>query len=72
MNFDGERRLFVNAKKAPKTIEGLKSYRYPERDGQVLNESPIKENDDCCDSLRYFVVNYLDDDLDQKIITRAR
>jgi len=56
----GRTRLFFDEVNCPKTIDQHKMYRYPEKDGMIQNENPIKENDDSCDALRYFVVNILD------------
>lgn len=60
-NGRGQRRLFVD-ERCQKTIDGLKRYRYPEKDGIILNENPIKEDDDAVDSLRYFFINVMRDD----------
>jgi phage terminase large subunit len=70
--FDGTRHLYVNSEKCPKLIETIKNYRYNEKNGEIVNENPVKEDDDLADSLRYFFINYLDDDLDQTIVTRPR
>lgn len=58
-NGRGVRKLYIS-KNCPNTIDGVKMYRYPEKDGVVTNENPLKENDDCVDALRYFFVNKLD------------
>jgi len=59
-------RFFVDEKRCPKTIDGVKRYRYNEKDGQIINENPIKEDDDAVDALRYFFVNILDPNLRAK------
>ena len=46
-----------------KSIDGVKQYHYPEKNGQVTNEMPIKKDDDVVDALRYFVVNFMDENL---------
>lgn len=56
-------KFFVNEKKCPKSISGVKSYRYPEKDGKIQNENPIKKDDDACDMIRYFFVNRLDENI---------
>ncbi len=61
----GRVKLTVHSKKCPLTLDSIKNYRYPEREGIVLNENPIKENDHCCDALRYYAVVYHDSDFDQ-------
>lgn len=54
----GERKLYIS-KSCKKLIDGIKQYRYPERDGMIVNENPIKQDDDACDSLRYGIINLL-------------
>lgn len=61
----GMPRLFVNESACPKLIDAMKRYRYKEKDGIVLNENPLKEQDDPIDALRYFFVNILDRDYNQ-------
>lgn len=56
----GQRKLFIDEIKAPKSLDGLKNYSYPEKDGVIINENPIKKDDDTNDSIRYFFVNILD------------
>jgi hypothetical protein len=56
----GDKKLFINPEKCPLLLDSIKNYRYPEREGIILNENPVKENDDGNDSLRYFFVNFLD------------
>jgi hypothetical protein len=55
----GRRRLFVSAQ-CVKSIDGFRQYRYAEKDGMIVNENPIKVDDDAVDSARYFAVNFLD------------
>lgn len=52
-------RFYIDAS-CSKTIDQIKAYRYPEKDGIIVNENPVKENDDACDMLRYFFVNFVD------------
>lgn len=56
-NTAGLRRFFVSAN-CKKSIDGLKQYRYPEKDGVIVNENPIKKDDDAVDMIRYFFMNY--------------
>jgi phage terminase large subunit len=58
----GKRRFFI-APRCVKSNDGVKQYRYKEKDGMILNENPLKENDDAVDMIRYFFVNHLDDSL---------
>lgn len=60
-NVIGNARFFVDKKKCPEFINGVKRYRYAEKDGIIISELPIKENDDSMDETRYFFVNYLSD-----------
>lgn len=56
----GEKRFFVDTEKCPETIAGVKRYAYPEKDGVIQNENPVKIDDDAVDETRYFFVNILD------------
>lgn len=58
-NMKGMTKFYV-ASNCTKSIDGMKQYRYQERDGQILNENPIKKDDDAVDMIRYFFVNHLD------------
>lgn len=55
----GQQRFFVY-KNCKKSIDGLKRYKYAEKDGAIVNENPIKKDDDAVDSIRYFFVNVCD------------
>lgn len=59
-NVVGERRFFVDTEKCPETISGIKRYMFPQKDGVITNENPIKVDDDAADETRYFFVNILD------------
>lgn len=56
----GQRRFFIDETRCPKTLDGIRNYSYPEKNGVIQNENPIKRDDDCADALRYFFVNHLD------------
>ena len=56
-NSKGQRRLYLVEPKVPKTIDGLRNYSYAEKNGMLVNELPVKKDDDVCDSLRYYFVN---------------
>ncbi len=45
----------------PKSIDGMKQYRYLEKDGIIQNENPIKKDDDAVDMIRYFFINFMDE-----------
>lgn len=53
------RRFFIS-EICQKSIDGIKRYRYNEKDGIIQNENPVKEDDDAVDAIRYFYVNILD------------
>lgn len=61
LNGRGQRKLFID-KRCEKSIDGILNYSYPEKDGIITDESPLKKNDDCMDALRYYFVNRLDPD----------
>lgn len=57
-------RLFVGHN-CKMTLDSAKRYHYKEKDGMILNENPVKEEDDPVDALRYFFVNILDEEYTQ-------
>lgn len=59
LNGRGERRLYVAAH-CKRAIDGIKRYHYPEKNGVIVNELPIKKDDDVVDALRYFFINFMD------------
>lgn len=59
-NANGKIRFFVSDK-CPESIDGIKRYKYPEKDGKIQNENPSKEDDDAVDMIRYFFMYKLDD-----------
>ncbi len=64
-NGKGEAKFFVDPS-CKRTIDGIKQYRYQEKDGSIVNENPVKKDDDAVDCLRYFAVNILDPKLNDK------
>ena len=56
----GQVKLQFDKHNATKTIDQLKQYSYPMKDGKITDEKPIKINDHCCDALRYLIVNKFD------------
>jgi hypothetical protein len=58
----GRVRFFVDKDRCPETIAGIKRYAFPEKDGKVQSENPIKQDDDAVDETRYFFWNILDPD----------
>jgi len=59
-NGKGQTKFYVS-RNCAKSIDGLRQYRYAEKDGIILNENPVKLDDDACDMIRYFFVNFRDD-----------
>ena len=64
----GQAKFFISSN-CVKSIDGMKQYRYPEKDGIIQNELPIKKDDDAVDMIRYFFVNYLDRNIKPKTAT---
>lgn len=56
-NSKGINRLFFDEGKCPKTVDNVRNYSYPQKDGIIVNENPVKENDDPVDALRYYFWN---------------
>lgn len=68
----GERRFFVDKIGCPETINGVKRYRFPEKDGIIQNENPIKIDDDSMDETRYLFVNLFDINKEQPLVINKR
>ena len=66
-NGKGENKFYVS-RNCVKSIDGLRQYRYPEKDGIIQNENPVKLDDDACDMIRYFFVNYMDENVGQSAV----
>ena len=56
-NAKGVSRFFVDSVTCPKLLDNIKNYSYPQKDGTITDENPVKENDDAVDALRYYFVN---------------
>lgn len=56
-NSKGISRLVIDEVKCPKLVDNIKNYSYPQKEGVIVNENPIKENDDAVDALRYYFMN---------------
>lgn len=62
-NSKGISRLIIDEQKCPKLVDNIKNYSYPQKEGVITNENPVKENDDAVDALRYYIMNNHDDSL---------
>lgn len=62
----GQRKFYVDEVKCPKSLDNIRNYSYQEKNGIILNENPLKKDDDCVDGLRYFFVNHLDYNIDKQ------
>ena len=58
-NANGKIRFFVSSK-CSESIDGIKRYAYPEKDGIIQNENPLKVDDDAVDMIRYFFIYKFD------------
>ncbi len=67
-NSKGISRLFVDENRCPKLIDNLRNYSYPQKGGVITNENPIKDQDDCVDSLRYYMMNMHDSTLKENSV----
>lgn len=63
----GARRFYISDK-CKKSIDGMRQYRYPEKDGIIQNENPIKKDDDAVDMIRYFFVNFIEKRKESRVI----
>lgn len=58
-NSNGKVRFFVDELACPKHNDGIKRYSYPEKNGVIQNEVPVKKDDDEVDGIRYFFMNII-------------
>ena len=65
-NAKGQAKYFIDPK-CKQTIDGIQQYAYAEKDGEILNENPIKKNDDAVDMVRYYFVNRRDPELKTRV-----
>lgn len=52
-------KLIVDEIKCPKSLDSIKMYKYPVKNGIISNENPEKLADDPCDAIRYFFENFV-------------
>jgi hypothetical protein len=55
----GQSKFIVDEVRCPKTIDSIKMYKYPTKNGMISNENPEKMADDPVDAVRYFFENYI-------------
>lgn len=58
-NSKGVRRFYITSA-CPRSIDGMLNYSYQSKEGIILNENPVKKDDDAVDMIRYFFVNQFD------------
>lgn len=59
----GQTRFYVDEQKCPRTVDAMRKYSYPVKDGVIQNENPVKRDDDLNDETRYFFINRLASDI---------
>lgn len=55
----GQGRFLVDEIRCPKSLDSIKQYKYPVKNGIISNENPEKLLDDPCDAVRYFFMNFI-------------
>lgn len=56
-NAKGLTRFFIDEGRCPKTVDNLRNYSYPQKNGVITNENPEKKDDDPADAVRYYFHN---------------
>jgi PBSX family phage terminase large subunit len=70
---DGKgRRRFRISKSCRKCVDGMKQYKYVEKNGIIQNENPLKKDDDAVDMIRYYFMNRHDKTLSRAGVTTSR
>jgi len=64
----GQIKLLIDGGRCPKLVDNLRQYSYPQKNGVVTNENPLKIDDDAVDSLRYYFVNKHDTMLKPNVV----
>lgn len=68
-NGKGQKKFLIDEVSCPKSLDGMLNYRYPEKDGIIMDETPVKKDDDCVDAVRYYFVNRLDKEMHKNTMT---
>lgn len=55
----GQVKFVVDETRCPKSLDSIKQYKYPVKNGIIVNENPEKLMDDPCDAIRYFFMNFV-------------
>lgn len=55
----GQSKFIVDELRCPKSLDSIKQYKYPTKNGIISNENPEKLADDPVDAIRYFFENFI-------------
>lgn len=55
----GQSKFIVDEVRCPKSLDSIKQYKYPIKNGMISNENPEKLADDPCDAIRYAFENFI-------------
>lgn len=55
----GQSKFLVDEVRCPKSLDSIKQYKYPVKNGIISNENPEKLLDDPCDAIRYEFMNFI-------------
>ncbi len=55
----GQSKFIVDEVRCPKSLDSIKQYKYPVKNGMISNENPEKLADDPCDAIRYAFENFI-------------
>lgn len=58
-NGRGQAKFIVDEVRCPKSLDSIKQYKYPVKNGIISNENPEKLMDDPCDAIRYVFENFI-------------
>ena len=64
----GRTTLYFDPLNAPVTVDQMKNYSYPFKDGKITDDKPVKKDDHGCDMVRYLIVNKFDTTRPDKLI----
>lgn len=58
-NGKGQSKMIIDEVRCPKSLDSVKQYKYPVKNGIISNENPEKLMDDAADAIRYFFMNFI-------------